>query len=379
MKKICFVTTVSITLKSFVLEFAKHLHNSGEFDVSFVCDYDEGFADSLPDYIHYYPIKMGRGINLDGFGAIKQMTKLFKKEKFDIVQYSTPNASLYAAIAAKRAKIKNRLYCQWGIAYVGFRGIKRLVFKTIEKLVCRKSTVIEPDSRSNLEFSIKEKLYKAEKGHVIWNGSASGVNFEKFDISKKDEYRAEIRKKHLLSEDAFVFGFVGRITGDKGINELFSAFKRLCESSNDVFLLMVGSEEKTASVDEALYDWARNSDRVVFSGYSDVVERYMSAMDCYVLPSYREGFGLGVVEAEAMGVPVIVTNIPGPIDAMIDGQTGIVVEKKDESSLHKAMEAVIANPDMMLSYAEKGLSFARESFEQKSLFEKIANDRKSMI
>lgn len=111
-----------------------------------------------------------------------------------MVQYSTPNASLYAALAAKLAGVPVRLYCQWGMAYVGFHGIKRVIFKRIEKLVCTLSTWVEPDSFGNLKFSHAEGLYPENKGSVIWNGSASGVNLNKFDNSQKPVWRAEIRE-----------------------------------------------------------------------------------------------------------------------------------------------------------------------------------------
>ena len=169
MIKICFVTTVSMTLKAFVVDLAKYLHETGKFEVSMICAPDEEFSKELPPYIRYYPIQMRRGTNLDGISATVKMAKLFKENRFDIVQYSTPNASLYASVAAFIARIPVRLYCQWGIAYVGFKGVKRTIFKLIEKMVCKLSTNIEPDSKSNLEFCLEQRLYPPQKGTVIWN------------------------------------------------------------------------------------------------------------------------------------------------------------------------------------------------------------------
>ena len=125
MKKICIVTTVPVTLQSFFLDSTRYIRNNTDWDISFICDYDQDFEKSLPDYIHYYPVKMERGVSLSGLKAIREFKKIFKREKFDLVQYSTPNASLYASIAANSAKIPVRLYCQWGIVFAGFSGIKR--------------------------------------------------------------------------------------------------------------------------------------------------------------------------------------------------------------------------------------------------------------
>ena len=204
MKKICYVTTISATLSSFVVGTAKYIHENTDWDITFICDCDEEFAKSLPDYIHYIPVPMKRGISVAGIKAMFQMKKIFQKEKFDIIQYSTPNASLYASIAGKLAKVPVRLYCQWGMVFVGFQGIKRWIFKQEEKFVCKLSTWIEPDSKSNLEFAHLEGLYPENKGSVIWNGSASGVSLEKFDISKKQEYRQKIRSEYSIHEYGIV-------------------------------------------------------------------------------------------------------------------------------------------------------------------------------
>lgn len=379
MYKICFVTTISLTLKTFVLDFAKFMHETGMFEIHFVCDYDAEFAKMLPEYIHYKPICMKRGISFDGLNAIHEMKKYFKQEKFDLVQYSTPNAACYASIAARLAKIKVRLYCQWGIAYVGFHGVKRSIFKLLEKLVCRNSTMIEPDSFGNLNFSHRENLYTAKKSRVIWNGSASGVNLKKFDISHKPEWCCEIRNRYAIPQDAIVYIFIGRITKDKGINELFEAAKELMAKKNDAYLLLVGNMEKSESVNADLYQWSKEEPRIIYCGYTNEVEKYLAASDVYLLPSYREGFGTAVIEAEAMGVPVIVTDIPGPTDAMKKDETGLVIKKGSAAELYGMMEKLYLSRELRSEMGRKALAFASECFEQKTLFEKMYIDRIKLI
>lgn len=377
MIKICFVTTISMTLKAFVIDCAKYLHDTGEFEVYCICDHDEDFAKSLPDYIHYIPVSMKRGISLSAFKAIRQMKKIFKQHKFDIVQYSTPNASLYASMASKSAKVPVRLYCQWGMAFVGMQGLKRKIFKFIEKRVCKNSTWIEPDSNSNLNFAHSEGLYTAEKSCVIGKGSASGVSLEKFDISKKLEYRKQIRAQYDIPEDAFVYGFVGRITRDKGINELFTAFKRIYEENEKAYLMLVGTLEKTETLDAELFEWSKTCKNIVYTGATKVVEQYVSAFDCYLLPSYREGFGTGTIEAQAMGVPLIITRIPGPVDGVVEDVTAKIVPKADAEALYVAMKNM-PNEDLQ-AMGEAGYRFVLENFEQKQLFAKIAEDRKRLL
>ena len=376
MLKICFVTTIYSTYRAFLKNLSSYLHDTGEYDISLICADEQKAHEDVPDFVHYFPVKMERGISIAGVKAMLEMKKIFKREKFDLIQYSTPNASLYASMAAKLAHVPIRLYCQWGMAFVGFQGLKRKIFQMEEKYVCHLSTHIEPDSNSNLRFAHEIGLYPKSKGSVIWNGSACGVNLTKFDISNKEEYRKDIREQLDIPEDAFVYGFVGRITRDKGVNELLEAYKAI---NDDSYVIMVGPSEVDETINQDLYTWASKNEKIIFTGYTTVVEQYLSAMDCYILPSYREGFGMGVVEAEAMGVPVIVTDIPGPTDAMIDNETGIVVQKADVESLYNAMISIREDKARYFAMVEKAHDFAVNNFEQKQLFNYILEDRKKLL
>lgn len=378
MKKICYCTTIPATISSFILKSAEYIHENTDWDISFICDYDEEFAKSLPDYIHYYPIPMKRGISLGGITAMREMKKIFKREKFDLVQYTTPNASLYGAIAAKLAKIPVRVYNQGGIIYVGFSGVKRKIFKLVEKLTCKLSTWIEPVSKSNLEFARSEKLYSESNSSIIWNGSVCGVNLDKFDVSKKSEYRTAIREKYNIPDDAFVFIFVARINRDKGTNELLEAYKNM-STERPCYLLMVGPSEVDANVNMDLYNWSTKEEKIIYTGETKTVEQYLAAADCFVLPSYREGFGLSIIEAGAMSMPVIVTDIPGPIDAMVPGKTGIVIPKQDVNALQGAMEAMLDDSVLREQLAAEGYTYVLEHFEQKKFFVYALSDMKRLL
>lgn len=379
MKKVCFVTTISGTLRSFVFEFAKYMHNQGDYDVTFICDKDEEFAKSLPSYIHYIPVDMKRGISISGIVSCVEMWKIFRRHKFDLIQFSTPNASLYASVAGWLAQVPVRLYCQWGMAFAGFDGLKRTIFKLEEKLVCKLSTWIEPDSYGNLRFCHEQKLYSKEKSSVVHKGSASGVSLEKFDIAKKQSYRADIRNKYSIPEEAFVYGFVGRITGDKGINELLSATKNILKSYRDIYVLLIGGVEKEDSVNAELYKWSKAEEHIIYCGSTNEVQKYMAAMDCYVMPSYREGFGLTVVEAGAMGIPVICTNIPGPTDAIYNEKTGLIIEKKNVKELKDAILRIYFDEALAEKLSKANYKNIKENYEQEKLFKYILQDREALL
>jgi glycosyltransferase involved in cell wall biosynthesis len=215
-------------------------------------DYETALIKEFP-FVHTYPIPFPRGINI--WGSIKSvlaLVKFFKKEKFDLVQYSTPNASLYASLAAKICKIPVRLYCQWGMVYVTQTGLKRRIFRFIEKVICKLSTIIQPDSFGNLDFCRKEGFYNENNSCVIWNGSAKGLDLSAYDISRKSEYAMEIKQKYGIDDNDIVIGFVGRLGREKGCNELFSSFRSLKDEFSNAKLLFVGPIEKEDTIEPEL-------------------------------------------------------------------------------------------------------------------------------
>ena len=378
MIKICFVVTLYITYKSFLKELSEYLYNEGEYDISLICNEEEGVSEDLPEYVHYYPVHMERGVSLSIFKATKQIKKILKENQFDIVQYSTPNAAFCTSIAAKKAKVPVRLYCQWGIRYMGFAGWKRTLFKGIEKRTCKNSTFIEAESHNIRSFSIQEKLYADEKSCVIWNGSASGVNLSKFDITKREDWRDKQRTALGISKDMLVFAFAARLTADKGVNELLAAFLSMEEKYETVKLLIIGGNDNVDSLDKTLLEKAEKSNNVIFTGRVENVEEYYAAADVFVAPSYREGFGLVVIEAAAMGLPAIVSNVPGQADAIDVDKTGLLCEVKDAESLCAAMEKMVNESAMREEMSTYAVQYVRENYEQKRLFEKLSEHRKKL-
>lgn len=377
--KICVITTISLTLRAFLLEQLVYLSQNG-FDVTVVCDYDPIFVRDCPPELKYIPLHMTRKIGWwSTFTGWWKLFWLFKREKFRMIQYSTPKAALISSLAGFIAGIPVRLYCQWGIYYVGINGLMQKVFKLLEKLICFCSTDIAPDSNGNLEFAISEGLYPRKKGSVIYNGSANGVNLNKFDIAKKNIWRNDIRVKLKLNEGSFVYGFIGRITRDKGINELVNAFQRLAQNDSGIFLILIGMEEEEHGLNLTVIEAIYHHPQIITLGKKTNPQEYIAAMDVVVLPSYREGFGIVAIEAQAMGVPVITTDIPGPQDAIINGETGILIPAADQESLMAAMHELKNNQDLLKTMGDKGILFVRENFEQGMFWEKVLEHRMSLL
>ena len=378
MKRICFVTTLSGTIKSFLLDLARYLVAEDRYDVTFICSDDDSMLQFTGERIHYIPVKMKRGMSLDGFSAIRKLYRIFKKERFDIVQYSTKNAGTYASVASFLAGIKCRLYCQWGMMFVALKGWKRFLLKWDEKLICGLSTVIEVESFSIYNEAVKHHIYKPEKASVIWNGSACGVKLDAYDLSRKEEWRREVREKYGIPADAPVFGYCGRITRDKGLNELFDSFRTVIEN-NDAYLMIIGAYDNAKSIYPELLTWAEQSPRVIFTGHTNTVPKYYSALDVFASLSYREGFGLVVIEAAAMEIPGIVTDVPGQRDTVIDGKTGILVPGHDVEHVVEAMMYYIGHREEARKMGKAARLRVETEFEQKELFRQLAEHRNNLI
>lgn len=376
MKKICYITTLGTTIDSFFIPQINYLADNG-FDVTVVCSPDiPDLRNKFKDVVHYKTLVIPRGISLLGMlKAIKGLKKIFREERFDLIQYSTPNAALCAAYAGKQCGITLRNYHLMGFRYLGANGLLRKALKEIEKWTCSLSTTIECVSRSNLELGITEKIFPKEKVTVVWNGSSGGIDLAVFDYAKRAEYREVIRKKYSLSEDEFVFGFVGRITRDKGINELLEAFDNL----NNCKLLLVGNIENEEGLDQQLIADSKANPSIVYTGYiqPNEIEMYYCALDCLILPSYREGFGNAIIEAAAMGTPAIVSNIPGPIDAIENGVTAYTVEPRNTTDLQEKMRIILKSDYKKMGKAAH--TFAKTHFDSVVLCEKILERKKTLI
>ena len=194
-----------------------------------------------------------------------------------------------------------------------------------------------------LRFSIEEKLYSEKKGSVLFNGSACGADMMKYDIKKKKEWAEEITDKYGTRKYRKVFGYVGRVVPEKGINELLEAFMAL--NAPESLLMVVGPTEEVGRLNQDLYQKSLTQKNIMYVGSVPNAAKYFAAFDYMMLPSYREGFGMTVLEAAAMGVPSIISNIKGPTDLIRDGFNGLVCEVKSAESLLKTMKKALQLDD----------------------------------
>lgn len=370
-KRICYVVTIGRTIDAFFRDQLIFLAANG-FDVSVICHDDCDLKHTLPNEIRFMDVPIPRGVNLFGsLSALRELKRIFKKERFDLVQYSTPNAAFLASIAAKAARIPIRNYHLMGYRFEGESGVKRKLVKLFDQIACRNSTHVECVCNATMEKGVAMGLFPKEKAIVVGAGSTGGVNTEKFDLSKKPQWRSEIRKQFGYAEDTVVYGFVGRIAVDKGIRELLGAWEAV-SAHEKTALLLVGPVE-----DDALQAAAEALPRVKLAGKVLDPERYFAALDVLLLPSYREGFGNVLIEAETMGVACIASDIDGPRDAMRSGETGLLVKPHDAAALADAMTALLDAAQREI-YAQNAIRFAK-NFDSRVLCEAILQRKNSLL
>ena len=380
MKKICFISTVDITLNSFVIPVAEEFKKKG-FQVYLLADMSDAFFQKYSPLYTCYNVKMERGVDFKRiFTVIKIFVDIFRKEKFDLIQYATPNASLYASIAGVIANIPIRVYCQWGIRYVGFSGLKRSFFKMLEHITCKLSTSIRPASEKNREFAIQENLYNKEKSKVIGNGGAVGIDIWNYPIEEKSDLRKEVCEKYPVLNNKFIFGFVGRLEKDKGVGELLTAFIRLAKEDETIALLIVGSIDKYDSNFESLLKDAKKCKNIIFTGFSREVPKLMAAMDVYVHPSYREGFSYVIQQAMSMGVPILTTDIPGPSEVIENESSGFLVPPRDTDSLELFMKKMRNMTSCQLrEMGDNGRKQVEKKYRRDYMIDLIFKDRNELL
>ena len=379
--KICALTTISKTMDWFIVDSMRNLAKNG-YDITLICNMEDGFAKANSDYAKCIHLPMERGASVkDIFKSVKALKKIFKEEKFDILYYTTPNASMYAALAGKAAKTKKRVYNQCGLRYVSFVGLKRKIFKLVEKITCKYSTHIRAQSPMNMQFAISEGLCKKEKISVVGIGGTIGVDLKECDAFQKEEVRATLREKYGIPTDAFVYGFVGRLNKDKGINELIEAFSQVEEKVERTYLVLVGMNDTSNPIAPENFQKAEMDDRIILTGNvpKDEVYQHMAMFDVMVHPTYREGFGKVLQEAMGMSLPIITTNVPGPSEVIAQGEYGLLVEVQNVDDLVEKMLLIESDNNLREQLARLGRKRAEEYFDRPIMLHNILIDINKII
>jgi len=297
--------------------------------------------------------------------ALIRLFIFFKREQIIIAHSTTPKAGLLTAIAAGLAGVPIRLHTFTGPRWVNMVGLKRWIVRASDKLVVMLNTRCYTDSLSQWQFLIDERVVAGNRLGAMAACSIAGVDITRFSSGHFSRNDNEImRQKLQIPVKSQVLLFLGRITVDKGVRELLSAFASIKHQDNVPHLILVGPFEKNSgAVDNICESEIFKFPNVHAVGYSSYPESYLAIADILCLPSYREGFGTVVIEAAAMSVPTIGTDIDGLSDAVVDGKTGLLVPVRDIEALRRAIEKLLKNKQLRVQMGKAAKLRAQEEFD----------------
>lgn len=367
-KKLLIVTTVPETLATILKGQPRYLSNI--FDVSLVTSPGKE-VDKIrsAERVAIHPVPMFRGISpfKDLYSLVKMIFVLLRVRP-DVIHSYTPKAGLIAMLAARVCFISVRIHTFTGLIFPTQVGFKQRLLIAIDRFICCCSTKVVPEGegvkRDLIEFKVTDRPLK-----VIGYGNIAGVDTEHFSIDIKERY--SFRQELSIPEDGFVFCFVGRLNKDKGISELAAAFSQL---PHRAYLLLVGALDSSAPIDINVLEELRRNDRAYLLGFQEDIRPFLCVSDVLVLPSYREGFPNVILQAGAMRLPVIATNINGCNEAIKPDCNGWLVPSRDVQALQEAMQAAMDTPgSLMREMGDHARQRVIERFEQRDHWQRMVD------
>lgn len=350
-KRICFVVARPEIATGFLKEPIKKL--AQEFDVYLATNFEGKQVDlDLPitGYLDF-PIQRNPGI-ASLLKALRILYNYYKKERFFAVHSQALSASLLNSLAGWASGTPHRLRIFTGQMWVTMTGLRKWFYRLLDKLTVKLNTELLVDGKPQLQFLIKERILKEGQAEVLANGSISGVDVNRF--SPSDAVRAKKRKDIGIKPEQVVFTFLGRLKRDKGLYEILSSFNLLAKENDNAFLLLFGNDEENIMSHLPEYENIKEGINFCYYGPTQKPEESIQAADVFLLPSYREGFGVAAIEASCLGLPVICSDTYGMADTMIDDVTGLRCKVKDVDTLYRCMLKLYDEDDLRKSLGQRG-------------------------
>lgn len=317
------------------------------------------------------PVSIEREISFfKDIASLMVIIKHFKKVKPDVVNVGTPKMGLLGMIAAYITGVKNRIFTCRGFRYEHETGFKKLILIKLDKLVAKLSHKIICISASVKERGISDGVFDSKKTILIGAGSSNGVNLNDFNRDKINNTEQWACLEKYKIKDKFIYGFVGRIVDRKGVYELYDAFNKLYKENNNIQLIIVGKINIEQVSDTSLLEKMENHPAITLTGYTNEVPLYMSLFDVFVLPAWWEGFGNTLIQAAAMGLPVISTTGTGCRDAVKSGYNGTLIKPKSTDELYFQMKRYYLGKELRNEHGNNGKEWAKQ-FDSEFIWSKL--------
>ena len=379
MKKILRITTVPMSLKILLKGQHRFMSQNG-FEVIGVASTGKDLYEvEEAEGIKVVALNMTRTISpLKDIVSLWEMYWLCKKEKPTIVHSHTPKAGIIGMLGAKLARVPIRLHTVAGMPLNESTGSKRKLLIWVEKATYAFATKVYPNSKGLYDFILENRFTTKSKLKIIANGSSNGIDTSHFSPEVVTiNQQIELKKNLGIASDDFVFIFVGRLVGDKGINELVQAFEKLYSQNSGIKLLLVGDYEN--ELDPLLpitLQLIEKSNGIIAVGFQNDVRPYFAISDCLVFPSYREGFPNVVMQAGAMGLPSIVTDINGCNEIILDTQNGLIIPPKQARAIQEAMKKIYEEKELYQKLKKSARIFIQSHYEQQFVWNEILMEYK---
>ena len=377
--KLIRLSTIPGSLRSLLKGQLRFMSEKG-FDVIGVSSDGEALKEvAYNEDIRIIPINMARRIApIQDLKSLWNLWVLFRKEKPVIVHSITPKAGLLSMLAAKMAGVPIRIHTFTGLVFPTRTGVMQKTLILMDKLLCWAATNIYPEGNGVRQDLINYKI-TSKPLKVIANGNINGIDLEYFSVSQVSEEQKNQLREHLgIKPNDFVFIFVGRLVSDKGINELIKAFSSL--KFDNVKLLLVGPmEKKLDPLKEETLRKIETNPSIIAVGFQKDVRPYFAISNVLAFPSYREGFPNVVIQAGAMELPCIVSNINGCNEIIIEGENGLIIPPKQVDDLQKAMKRLTENRELYTHLKQNSRRMIEERYEQSVVWEALLREYNSHI
>ncbi|HEX2545468.1 MAG TPA: glycosyltransferase family 4 protein [Ramlibacter sp.] len=364
--RVCFVVTNTFALNAFLAVPIEALAAAGWEVTVAVSTRDGEVCELVRRNAQVYDLHMNRHISpVADMPVVRDLYRFIRRQSFDVVHSITPKAGVLGMTTALLARVPVRMHTFTGQVWVNRSGFMKRFLQFMEWYVAHCANHVLADSPSQAQFLIDHHIVEAQRMEVLAEGSICGVDTLRF--RPRPGMRAVMRARLGVPEGAPMLLYVGRLHPEKGLHELGVAFERLAAKHTDAHLVLVGPDETGLAQVQAKVVRAR--DRVHAVGRSSEPEHWMAAADVLCLPSYREGFGMSLLEGAAAGLPSVASRIYGVTDAVVDGETGLLVPARDPIALADALERLVVDGELRrrlgAAARERALrSFSKEVMQQ---------------
>lgn len=358
-KKIIRATTIAASLETFCKDQLRELSNNYEV-VALSSPGDILDFVGKRENVRTIGVKMERRISpINDLVSLFKLIKIMRKEKPWLVHSMTPKAGLLCMIAAWITRVPRRVHTFTGLIWPIRTGISRHILMFTDKILCACATHIIPEGEGVKRDIIAGKITKKAM-KVLANGNVRGIELDHY--SRSEEVLNEVSK--IKKDGVFTYIFIGRIVKDKGIHELIEAFVKINNERPDTRLILVGRfETQLDPISSEMQNIINTHKSIEAVGVKKDVRPWLVAADVLTFPSYREGFPNVVIEAGAMGLPSIVTDINGANEIIIPGQNGVIVPSHDANALYNAMLEMHDNDVMREQMASKSRKLIVQRFD----------------